>query len=239
MCHGRQVKLQVNRKRFGYSGNGTECVPLPKASGPKHRKNHFLVRTSAERGPERRELVIGSMVKEMRVVCPIDAMKMKAKKVRAFGIQSFDLSLVQIRNERQMIIFRKVNELKFLPFGFQEFRGSLKQSCVALKFALMIARSQARIFNMEFLCVPDCVEFLSEPAVGEQDALIRYVLAPIRQHLSTAAADWCERSKFRTGVMGSVAGRRPIAIIQENRISHSNFASDFVCSPNRAYLSIV
>ena len=81
-----------------------------------------------------------------------------------------------------MIIFRKVNELEILPIGFQEFRGSLKQSCIALKFALMIARSQARIFNMEFLCVPDRVEFLSEPAVGEQDALIRYALAPIRQH---------------------------------------------------------
>ena len=55
------------------------------------------------------------MVKEVRVVRPIDTMKMKAKQVRALGLQSLDLPLVQIRNERQVIIFRKVNELKFRP----------------------------------------------------------------------------------------------------------------------------
>ena len=64
------------------------------------------------------------MIEKMRIACPIDAMKVKAKKIGALGSEPLELSLVQIRNERQMIVFREVNELKCAAFNSQEFHGS-------------------------------------------------------------------------------------------------------------------
>ena len=58
----------------------------------------------------------------------------------------------------------------------------MKQSREALKFALMIARSQTWVLHKELSFVFNRIKFLPESAIREQDALARHAHAPICQH---------------------------------------------------------
>ena len=117
------------------------------------------------------------MVEEVRVVRPIDAMEMKAKQVRALGLQSVDLALVQIRNERQVIIFRKVNELKLLV---------RRSSRIPPLSGTSVYSFEIRVDDPAFASadlqhgISACVRsrrIPSESAVSEQDALIRHAFS--------------------------------------------------------------
>src|ERR1017187_3235163 len=109
MGQRRQVKLEIDRKRFFRCRDGAECFSGPKTSGAKHGKHDLRFGAVADLKPVRREVVISNVIKKVRIACSIDPMEMKAEHVRSFCIQSFDLSLVQVSRERQMIEFREVN----------------------------------------------------------------------------------------------------------------------------------
>src|ERR1035441_9571660 len=102
MDQGRQVKLEIDRKRLFRGRDGAECFSGPKTSTPKHRKHYLRFRPVADLKPVRREVVMGDVIKKVRIACSIDPMEMEAEHVRSFRTHSFALSLVQASRERHM-----------------------------------------------------------------------------------------------------------------------------------------
>ena len=83
------------------------------------------------------------MIEKMRIARVINAVDMKRKQIGAFGSRTLDLPLVQIRNQRQMIVFGEVYKLELTAFGLQKFSSRLEQSGITLEFPLVIAGTVA------------------------------------------------------------------------------------------------
>src|ERR1022692_1548491 len=164
----RKLKLEINRKRFFRGCDGAECFPGPKTSTAKHGKDHLRFRPVADSKPVRREVVMSNVIKKVRIICAVHAMEMEAEHVRFLRSQSFDLSLVRIAHQRQMIEFRKVNVAEF-GAGLEKFGPGLENSRIALKFALMIGCSQTGIIDENFLLVRDGIEFLFGSPIGKKN----------------------------------------------------------------------
>ena len=135
----------------------------------------------ADLNPVGGEVVMSKVIKKVRITCSIDPMEVETEHVRFFRSQSFDLSLVQISHQRQMIEFREVNVAE-LWAGLEKFSPGLENSRVALKFALMIGRSQTGIIDENLLLVRDGIEFLLGSPISEQNAFFGHAFAPVAEH---------------------------------------------------------
>jgi hypothetical protein len=76
----------------------------------------------------------------------------------------------------------------------------------------MIARSQARIIDEEFLLVLNRIELTFDAAVCDQNAFAGHALIPMGEHLGNGSSRLMERIKFRTESMCSAAKKRDTSI---------------------------
>ena len=82
-----------------------------------------------------------------------------------------------------MIVFGKMHESELIALSLQKFRGCLEQPRITLEFALMIACSQARIIDEEFLVVLNRIELPFRAAICNQNAFVGHTLIPMGKHL--------------------------------------------------------
>jgi hypothetical protein len=183
----RQVKLHVNRERFFDTAYGAKGFSSPKTPAAEHRQDDCRFRTPSDPGPKRYELVVGGVIEKMRVTRVVNAVKVKTEKISAFGVQALDLAPIQIREERQMIVLGEMNELELIAPGINEFRCQAEERRVALQFPLMIARTNARIINEEFLLVLNRIEFPFRAAVCDQDAISGHASIPMGKHVGNGS----------------------------------------------------
>ena len=123
------------------------------------------------------------MIEKMRIARVINAVDMKRKQIGAFGSRTLDLPLVQIRNQRQMIVFGEVYKLELTAFGLQKFSSRLEQSGITLEFPLVIAGTQTHIIDKKFLIVVQSIKLFSRSTVSNQDAFTGNAMAPMSDHL--------------------------------------------------------
>ena len=120
------------------------------------------------------------MGEEMGAVGLVDAAKMKAEDVGGFGVEEGELALVEIGDERKVIVFGEVNIIEVAvlePSG-----GGSKNSCVTLALALMIAGAEAGIIDEDFLCEVERMEIGRGAAVSDEDLGERDRFFPVAEH---------------------------------------------------------
>ena len=82
-----------------------------------------------------------------------------------------------------MIVFGEMHESELIALPLQEFPGRLEQPGITLEFALMIACSEARIIDEEFLLVLNRIELTFRAAICDQNAFVGHTLIPMGKHL--------------------------------------------------------
>ena len=209
MCKCGQVNFHINWERFIKVSNGAECLASPEAAAPKHGEHHFRIGAHANFLPIRGELTVRHMVEKVRVTRPVDAMEMKCQDIGAFRFCSFNLAFIQVWDQREMIVFGEIHEIEMARMRPQKFGSRLKQSSIALKFALMVARSQARIVSKEFLFVRDGIELTCWSAIREQDVFVGDALLPMSQHSRDVARRLMGKDQVQNGVHSKCILRIP------------------------------
>ena len=106
--------------------------------------------------------------------------RLVAEDVGGFGVEEGELALVEIGDERKVIVFGEVNIIEVAvldPSG-----GGSKNSCVTLALALMIAGAESGIIDEDFLGEVERMEIGWGAAVSDEDIGERDRFFPMAEH---------------------------------------------------------
>src|SRR5207249_11804668 len=119
MREGRQINFGVHGKWFFGQGNGAKRFMRPETSTTKNGKHNGRVSAASNTFPKAAKFGITGVIKKMGMVCAIEARGPKAEDIGVLGFEPFNLSFVQVTHQRDVIVLREMNELKFLTVPVQ------------------------------------------------------------------------------------------------------------------------
>lgn len=180
MGKGWGENFHIDGVGFGNRSHAGKGFASPERARGDHAEDDGGISAAGDFFPEFEEVGVRRLGEEMGAVGLVDAAKMKAEDVGVFGVEEGELALVEIGDEREVIIFGEVNIIEVAvlePSG-----GGSKNTCVTLALALMIAGAESGIIDEDFLCEVERVEIGWGAAVSDKDLGERDRFFPMAEH---------------------------------------------------------
>ena len=180
MGKGWGENFHIDGVGFGNRSHAGKGFASPERARGDHTEDDVGISAAGDFFPEFEEVGVRRLGEEMGAVGLVDAAKMKAEDVGVFGLEEGELALVEIGDEREVIVFGEVNIIEVAvlePSG-----GGSKNSCVTLALALMIAGAESGIIDEDFLGEVERMEIGRGAAVSDEDLGERDRFFPVAEH---------------------------------------------------------